>query len=110
VGLWRNLFSQVPNLSQSKAAAPQTTSAAHQYIRVPLIPCADKKAVGRSNLLEPTHQLTFTNPLFENYYLLTVGEEGLATTAPAPEPASLTLLGSALAGLGWFSRRRRKSA
>jgi len=46
--------------------------------------------------------ITWTNPVFENYYVFTVGAPGVAV----PEPATFALLGLGLAGLG-FSRRKR---
>jgi hypothetical protein len=47
--------------------------------------------------------ITWTNPVFENYYVFTIGVEGQAVAVP--EPGALALLALGLAGLG-FSRRR----
>jgi hypothetical protein len=41
---------------------------------------------------------------------VTAGVSSGEVNTVVPEPASLTLLGSALIGLGWLSRRRRKTA
>ena len=49
-------------------------------------------------------EISWTNPVFENYYAFTVGTEGAGTVVP--EPLSFALLGIGLAGIGGFRRYR----
>lgn len=50
-------------------------------------------------------QISWTNPVFENYYGFTVGAAGVASPQ-VPEPASLLLVASGLAGAALFRRRK----
>jgi hypothetical protein len=54
-------------------------------------------------------QLQFTTPVYENFYMLTVGDDTSAGTAVTPEPETLSLLGTALVALPILRRKFRRS-
>lgn len=51
--------------------------------------------------------ISWTNPVFENYYAITFGAAGLSGTA-VPEPSSIALLGAGIAGLIALRRKIRR--
>jgi hypothetical protein len=52
------------------------------------------------------NSISWTNPVYENYYLVTVGDEGLATGIPETSTWAMMLLG--FAGLGFAGYRQAK--
>lgn len=53
--------------------------------------------------------LTWTNPVFENWYGFDLGIAGVANTTTVPEPAGLFLLGAGLLALAWAIMRRKSA-
>jgi len=51
--------------------------------------------------------LSWTNPVFENYYLITVGDEGRAVTSAVPEPSTWAMMLLGFVGLGFMAYRRK---
>jgi hypothetical protein len=50
--------------------------------------------------------ISWTNPVFENWYGFDVGIAGVAN--PVPEPATYALMAAGLGAMGWIARRRRR--